>query len=103
MTNLALALSETAAMYPDHPAVRLDDTTLSYAELDQASARVARLLGVEGLQPGDRVGVMLPNVPEFAVIYFAVLRAGGVVVPMNPLLKGREVDYYLQDSGARYL
>ena len=69
MPNLALALRETAAMYPDHPAVRLDATSLSYAELDQASARVARLLGREGFQPGDRVGVMLPNVPEFAVIY----------------------------------
>ena len=103
MPNLALALSETATMYPDHPAVRLDDTTLSYAELDQASARVATLLGIEGVQPGDRVGVMLPNVPEFAVVYYGVLRAGGVVVPMNPLLKEREVEYYIQDSGARYL
>jgi long-chain acyl-CoA synthetase len=103
MPNLALALSETAALDPDHPAVRLDDTTLSYADLDQASARVARLLELEGFQPGDRVGLMLPNVPEFAVIYYGVLRAGGVVVPMNPLLKEREVEYYVQDSGARYL
>ena len=50
--------------------------------------------------PGDRVGVMLPNVPEFAIVYYGVLRAGGVVVPMNPLLKAREVEYYLTDSGA---
>jgi long-chain acyl-CoA synthetase len=103
MPNLALLLSETAALYPDHPAVRLDDTTLSYAALDQASARVAGLLELEGFQAGDRVGLMLPNVPEFAVIYYGVLRAGGVVVPMNPLLKEREVEYYVQDSGARYL
>jgi long-chain acyl-CoA synthetase len=103
MPNLALAISEAAAMYPDHPAVRLDERTLSYAELDQFSARVARLLELEGFQPGDRVGVMLPNVPEFAAIYYGVLRAGGVVVPMNPLLKEREVEYYVQDSGARYL
>jgi long-chain acyl-CoA synthetase len=54
-----------------------------------------------GLEPGDCVGVMLPNVPEFAVVYFGVLRAGGVVVPMNPLLKEREVQFYLSDSGAR--
>ena len=103
MTNLALDLREAAQMYPDRPAVRLDDTTLTYAELDQASARLARLLGLEGFEPGDRVGLMLPNVPEFAVIYYGVLRAGGVVVPMNPLLKEREVEYYVQDSGARYL
>ncbi len=103
MPNLALALRETAAMYPDHPAVRLDDTTLSYAELDRASARVARLLGCNGFQPGDRVGVMLPNVPQFAVVYYGVLRAGGVVVPMNPLLKQREVEYYVRDPGAGHL
>jgi len=103
MTNLALALSETASMYPDHPAVRLDDATLSYAELDQASARLARLLGHEAFEPGDRAALMLPNVPEFAVIYYGILRAGGVVVPMNPLLKEREVEYYVENSGARLL
>jgi long-chain acyl-CoA synthetase len=103
MPNLALALHETAAMYPDHLAVRLDDTILTYAQLDRACARVTHLLRAHGLEPGDRVGVMLPNVPQFAVVYYGVLRAGGVVVPMNPLLKEREVEYYLRDSGARYL
>jgi long-chain acyl-CoA synthetase len=103
MPNLALALSETAAMYPDQPAVRLGDSTLTYAELDRASARVAALLNFNGFRPGDRVGLMLPNVPEFATIYYGVLRAGGVVVPMNPLLKEREVEYYVMDSGARFV
>jgi long-chain acyl-CoA synthetase len=103
MPNVALALTETAAMYPNHPAVRLEKEDLSYAELDQASARVAGLLRSSGFQPGDRVGVMLPNVPAFAVVYYGVLRAGGVVVPMNPLLKEREVEYYVQDSAARFL
>jgi long-chain acyl-CoA synthetase len=103
MPNLALALTEAAAMYPDHPAVRLDDSVLTYAGLDEASGRVAGLLRSSGLQPGDRVGIMLPNVPSFAVAYYGVLRSGGVVVPMNPLLKEREVDYYIHDSGARVL
>jgi long-chain acyl-CoA synthetase len=103
MPNLSLALSETAAMYPDHPAVRLEDTVVTYSQLDLASARVAALLGAWGLEPGDRVGLMLPNGPEFATIYYGVLRAGGIVVPMNPLLKDREVGYYLHDSGARFL
>jgi long-chain acyl-CoA synthetase len=103
MPNLALALIEAAAMYPNHPAIRLDDTVLTYAELDGASGRVASLLWSSGCQPGDRVGVMLPNVPSFAVVYYGVLRAGGVVVPMNPLLKAREVGYYIHDSGARFL
>jgi long-chain acyl-CoA synthetase len=71
--------------------------------IDEASARVARLLKDKGLEPGDRVGVMLPNVPYFPIVYFGVLRAGGVVVPMNVLLKGREVEFYLSDSGAKLL
>jgi long-chain acyl-CoA synthetase len=103
MTNLALTLVEAARMYPDRPAVRLDDDVLTYTALDEASARLAQLLRARGVAPGDRVGVMLPNVPEFAVAYYGVLRAGGTVVPMNPLLKEREVEYYLGDSGARLL
>jgi long-chain acyl-CoA synthetase len=103
MTNLALALEENAARDPDHIAIRLDDYQLSFADLEDASARLAALLEKDGFRPGDRVGIMLPNVPQFAVIYYGVLRAGGVVVPMNPLLKSREVEYYLSDSGASYL
>jgi long-chain acyl-CoA synthetase len=100
MTNLALDLREAAQMYPDHPAVRLDDTILSYSQLDDLSARAARWLRSRGLQPGDPVGIMLPNVPQFPVFYYGVLRAGGAVVPMNPLLKAREIAHYLGDSGA---
>jgi len=103
MPNLSLNLSEAATMYPDHAAIRMDDTVMTYGELDDAAARLAALLHTGGLEPGDRVGVMLPNVPQFAVAYYAVLRAGGIVVPMNPLLKAREVEYYLRDSGARDL
>src|SRR5205807_1277843 len=71
--------------------------------LDEASARVAALLRSKGFESGDRVGIMLPNVPYFAVVYYGVLRAGGVVVPMNVLLKRREVAFYLRDSGAKLL
>jgi long-chain acyl-CoA synthetase len=99
--NLADNLVRSAAQFSDHPAVRLDDVLLTYADLDRCSSRVAALLGAHGVRPGDRVGVMLPNVPEFAAVYYGVLRAGGVVVPMNPLLKEREVAYYLSDSQAR--
>jgi len=103
MTNLSLNLSESAAMYPDHPAIKLDDDVLRYAELDDAAARLVTLLREYDLQPGDRVGLMLPNVPEFAIVFYGVLRAGGVAVPMNPLLKRREGEYYLADSGAKVL
>ena len=101
MTNMALDLREAAQMYPDRPAIRLDETTYSYAELDDLSARVAGWLHERGLRPGDAVGIMTPNVPHFPVFYYGVLRAGGIVVPMNPLLKAREVAHYLGDSGAR--
>ena len=101
--NLASILVDSARSHADRTAVRLADTELTYRELDEASACVAGLLTVRGIQPGDRVAIMLPNVPEFAVVYYGVLRAGCVVVPMNPLLKSREVSYYLRDAGAKLI
>ena len=89
--NLATILTETAEQNGDKTAFKLDDVELNYSMLDEGSARVAGLLKSKGLEPGDRVGLMMPNVPYFPAIYFGILRAGGVVVPMNVLLKGREV------------
>jgi long-chain acyl-CoA synthetase len=99
--NLAYNLIATAARHPDRPAIRLEHRTVSYAELDAASARVAGLLRDRGIEAGDRVGMMLPNVPEFAAAYYGVMRAGGIVVPMNVLLKQREVAFHLEDSGVK--
>jgi long-chain acyl-CoA synthetase len=101
--NLASILTASAERMPDSPAIRLGDAELSYADLDDRSARLATLLREKGLEEGDRVGIMLPNVPEFPVAYYGVLRAGGVVVPMNVLLKRREIAFYLEDSGAKLL
>ena len=101
--NIADNLARSAAAHPDRDAIRLDDVALSYALLDGATQHVAGLLAERGVRPGDRVGIMLPNVPHFAVLYYGILRAGAVVVPMNPLLKRREVAYYLGDSGARLI
>jgi long-chain acyl-CoA synthetase len=101
VTNLAVNLAETTRAHGGRMAVRVGNAAITYRGLDEASAGVAGLLRDRGLKPGDRVGVMLPNVAEFLVVYYGVLRAGGVVVPMNPLLKVREVAYYLGDSGAR--
>jgi len=101
MTNFAEQLASAAADDPHHPAVKLDDLVLDYGALDAAAASAAGLLRSKGVQPGDRVGMQLPNVPYFPIVYFGALRAGAVVVPMNPLLKGREVAYHLSDSGAR--
>jgi long-chain acyl-CoA synthetase len=101
--NLAEIMTKTAAEHGDRVALKLDDVEVNYAMLDEGSARVAGLLKAGGFEPGDRAGIMLPNVPYFALIYYGVLRAGGIVVPMNPLLKGREVAFYLSDSGAKVL
>lgn len=103
MSNLAEALSKTAAAHPDSLAIKLDDTELTYAQLDGASSLFAGHLKAQGIEPGDRVGLMLPNVPYFPIVYYGILKAGGVVVPMNVLLKGREVHFYLDDPKAKAL
>jgi long-chain acyl-CoA synthetase len=102
-TNLAGLLTGSAARYPERPALKLDDTVVTYKMLDDGASRVAGLLKDRGLQPGGRVGIMLPNVPYFGIVYYGVMRAGGVVVPMNVLLKAREVSFYLSDPGAEHL
>ena len=102
-TNLAGILTASVGRSPDRPAIRLDDTVVSYADLDLGSARVAGLLAGLGVRPGDRVGVMLPNVVHFADCYYGVLRAGAVVVPMNVLLKKREVGFFMADAEAKVL
>ena len=76
---------------------------LTYSQLQDAADRAASLLSSLGVAPGDRVGIMLPNVPAFPIAYYGALGAGATVVPMNPLLKNREVAYYLGDSGAKVL
>src|SRR5829696_3515954 len=101
MTNLASIAVDTAERIPDAIAYKLDDLEINWQAVDEGSARVAGLLKAKGLEPGDRVGIMLPNVPYFPIVYYGVLRAGGTVVPMNVLLKGREVKFYLEDPDAK--
>ena len=86
MANLALNLVEAKNGHPERAAVRLDSLLLTYEELDERSGRVAGLLAAQGVESGDRVGLLLPNVPRFPMLYDGVLRAGAVVVPRNPLL-----------------
>ena len=101
MANLAQHLLDTAAGHGDRPALRMDDAVLTYDGFREAAAGVAAGLRARGVQPGDRVGMVLPNVLSFPVVFYGALIAGAAVVPMNPLLKAREVEYYLRDSGAR--
>ena len=100
-SNLALNLTGTATARGQSQALRLADVVVSYAGLNEATARFAGLLRERGVGLGDRVGIMLPNVPYFAVAYYGVLRAGGAVVPMSVLLKQREVAFYLGDPEAK--
>jgi long-chain acyl-CoA synthetase len=103
MSNLAEMLSTAVERNGAGTALRLDERAITYDLLDAATARVAGLLSRSGIGPGDRVGVMLPNVPHFPVAYYGILRLGAIVVPMNVLLKQREVAYYLGDSQASVL
>ena len=101
MTSISSLLEQAAAEHPEHTALRMDDLVLSYAQFREAAGRMGALLAFMGVEPGDRVGLMLPNVPAFPIAFYGALAAGAVVVPMNPLLKSREVAYYLGDSGAK--
>src|SRR5689334_13460098 len=101
MLNLALLLDDSARRWPERDAVVLGANRLSYAEVDAAANRVANLLRHNGIRRGDRVALSCANVPYFPIIYFGILKAGAVVVPLNVLLKSREIAYHLLDSGAR--
>jgi long-chain acyl-CoA synthetase len=103
MTNLSLHLVESADMYPDGPALRCDGATTTFSELADNAARFAAYLGEQGLGPGDRVGVMLANRPEFAMVFYGVLHAGAVVVPIDPLRRASDVEFFLTNTGARLL
>ncbi|MFF9490189.1 long-chain fatty acid--CoA ligase [Streptomyces sp. NPDC014676] len=100
MTNLAALLTATAAEHPGRTAIVLGDSRLSYSRLDQASNQVANLLAAGGVGPGDKVALSCPNLPYFPVVYFGILKAGATVVPLNVLLKPREIAYHLDDSDA---
>jgi len=98
--NLATILEESTRRNPDKVALILDDFKMTYRQLDEAANQVANALRSRGVEPGARVGMMLPNVPHFPMIYFGILKAGCIAVPMNPLLKAPEIQYYLRDSDA---
>ena len=100
MLNLSVFLEDSARRVPDRDALVLGDTRLSYAQVDAMANQVANLLVSRGIEPGDKVALSCPNLPFFPVIYYGILKAGAVVVPLNVLLKGREIAYHLGDSEA---
>lgn len=103
MEHLAQNLISTAAEHPDRTALKLDDLELTYRELLAAAAALADELREFGLQPGDRVALVLPNLPSYAVAFYGAQLADLIVVPINPLCKAREISYFLEDSGAKLI
>ncbi len=101
--NLVTMLRESRRSHPDKPLCHIADLTFSYAQVDEISGRVATSLLGLGLERGDKVAVQLPNLPQFLFTYFAILKAGLVMVPLNPLLKAPEIAYHLQDSDSKLL
>ena len=100
--NVADLLRRSADLHPSRTAIHFGSRRLTYAELDLLVDRVAAMLAARGIRPGDRVALMLPNGPDFPALYYGILRAGGIVVPMNPLLKSREIAHQLGDCGVRW-
>lgn len=101
--NLGTILQASAARHADRPVLMLGDYCMTYGELDRAARGFAGALRRKGIQPGDHVALMIPNVPQFPVAYFGILYAGAAVVPLNVLLTADEVEYHLQDSQAKLL
>ena len=101
MLNLSVLLEDSANRHPDRDAVVLGDVRLDYQTLNALANQIANLLVSRGIRPGDKVALSCPNLPHFPAVYYGILKTGAVVVPLNVLLKGREVAYHLDDSDAK--
>lgn len=96
-------LETTVRRFPDKPAIIYYGRSIPYRELGEAVHRVAAGLRRLGVQPGDRVALYLQNCPQFVIAFYGIVRAGGVVVPVNPMLRAEELAYILRDSEAKVL
>jgi long-chain acyl-CoA synthetase len=101
--NIAQNVARARTFFPDRAAIIFEGRTLSYRDLDGGSNRVANLLGSLGVKRGDRVALYLPNIPEFAVAYLGILKAGAIAVSINAIFKKQEAQFILNDSGATVL
>ncbi len=96
-------LTTAAQEAGDHPCTNFFGRKTSYAEIHEAARRFAWGLQQWGLKPGDRVGLLLPNMPQFIIAYYGILMAGGVATPLNPLYTENELSFQVSDAGARLL
>jgi len=100
MLNLAMVLENNVSEQPGKTAIVFGDTRLTFAQLGGAVNQIAGGLADLGIGKGDKVALSCPNLPFFPMAYYAILKTGATVVPLNVLLKGREIAYHLQDSEA---
>jgi long-chain acyl-CoA synthetase len=96
--NLATMLTEASKDLREHTAIIFENFKMTYGELHASSNKVANALSRAGIERGQKVAIMIPNIPQFIICYFGILKAGAVVVPLNVLLRASEVAYHLQDS-----
>ncbi|WP_296622515.1 long-chain fatty acid--CoA ligase [Marivirga sp.] len=101
MINLSVILEDSARKFPDKDAFIFMDEHLSYAQINGAANQIANGLQEAGIQKGDRIALSCLNLPYFPMVYFGILKAGAIVVPLSVLLKRDEIEYHLQDSGAK--
>ena len=101
MLNLVSALEHSVKEFPEKDAIIFGDNRFSYAQVDAMACQVANGLKTAGITKGDKVALSCPNLPFFPIIYYGILKTGAVVVPINVLLKGREIAYHLKDSEAK--
>ncbi len=94
-------LDDSARDYPDNVFTIFNDSTRSYAQVKDTADRVANFLASAGIQKGDRVAIFLPNLPHYPAIFFGILKAGGICVTCNPLYTAPELNYQLNDAGAK--
>ena len=99
--TIASILAESAVRFPDNTAVVLGDLRISYAQLWGHAKQYAAVLRENGVGPGDKVGLLLPNTPHFPLAYFGALALGAVAVPVHALLKAEEIEYVLTDPAPR--
>jgi long-chain acyl-CoA synthetase len=99
--GLANTLEEIADRFRKREAIRFENRIFTYQELDEEASRVAGGLASLGLGKGDRVAMMLPNIPEFVFSFFGIQKLGAIAVPFNTMYKGREISFILRDSGAK--
>ena len=101
--NIAHLLDKAAEEYAGKPAIVFEDQTITYAELQDATSRFAGGLKELGVEPGDRIAVHLPNLPQFVIAVWGAFKAGAVPTPMNPQLRRREIAHQLRDSGSKVI